>query len=61
LSSNFLFLGAAGYASAYAAKAWGLTPELAILFGTACAVSVLLLLLAAVYFYKTEREFADII
>jgi branched-chain amino acid transport system permease protein len=33
-----MFLGGAGYASAYAAKAWGLTPELSILFGTACAV-----------------------
>ena len=32
-----MFLGAAGYASAHAAKVWGLTPELAILFGTACA------------------------
>lgn len=33
-----MFLGGAGYASAHAAKVWGLTPELAILFGTACAV-----------------------
>jgi branched-chain amino acid transport system permease protein len=32
-----MFLGTAGYASAHSAKAWGLTPELAILFGTACA------------------------
>jgi branched-chain amino acid transport system permease protein len=32
-----MFLGAAGYASAHAAKVWGLTPELAILFGTLCA------------------------
>ena len=32
-----MFLGSAGYASAHAAKAWGFTPELAILFGTACA------------------------
>ena len=32
-----MFLGSAGYASAHAAKIWGLTPELAILFGTACA------------------------
>lgn len=29
------FLGSAGYVSAHAAKAWGLTPELAILAGTA--------------------------
>ncbi len=33
-----MFLGSAGYASAHAAKVWGLTPELAILFGTLCAV-----------------------
>jgi branched-chain amino acid transport system permease protein len=32
-----MFLGAAGYAAAHAAKVWGLTPELAIAFGTACA------------------------
>jgi branched-chain amino acid transport system permease protein len=32
-----MFLGGAGYAAAHAAKVWGLTPELAIAFGTACA------------------------
>lgn len=32
-----MFLGAASYASAHAAKVWGLSPELAILFGTAVA------------------------
>src|SRR5262249_66458 len=32
-----MFLGRAGYASAHAAKVWGFPPELAILFGTACA------------------------
>jgi branched-chain amino acid transport system permease protein len=32
-----MFLGSAGYASAHAAKVWGLTPELSILFGAACA------------------------
>jgi len=32
-----MFLGTAGYACAHAAKVWGLTPELAILFGTAMA------------------------
>jgi branched-chain amino acid transport system permease protein len=31
------FLGSAGYAAAHAAKVWGLAPELAILFGTAVA------------------------
>jgi branched-chain amino acid transport system permease protein len=34
------FLGSAGYATAYAAKAWGLPPELAILFGTGIAASL---------------------
>jgi branched-chain amino acid transport system permease protein len=32
-----MFLGMAGYVSAHAAKVWGLTPELAILAGTAVA------------------------
>jgi len=32
-----MFLGTAGYASAHAAKVWGVTPELAILAGTATA------------------------
>ena len=33
-----MFLGSAGYASAHAAKVWGFTPELAILFGTLVAL-----------------------
>ena len=33
-----MFLGSAGYASAHAAKVWGFTPELAILFGTGVAL-----------------------
>ncbi|MBI5279464.1 MAG: branched-chain amino acid ABC transporter permease [Burkholderiales bacterium] len=33
-----MFLGSAGYLSAHAAKVWGLTPELAILTGTATAL-----------------------
>ena len=32
-----MFLGSASYAAAHAAKVWGLTPELAIVFGTLCA------------------------
>jgi branched-chain amino acid transport system permease protein len=32
-----MFLGTAGYAAAHSAKVWGFTPELAILFATACA------------------------
>src|SRR5690242_20963932 len=35
-----MFLGSAGYASAHAAKVWGFPPELAILFGTACAAAL---------------------
>ncbi|MCL4699728.1 MAG: branched-chain amino acid ABC transporter permease, partial [Burkholderiaceae bacterium] len=35
-----MFLGSAGYAAAHAAKVWGFTPELAILFGTACAAAL---------------------
>ena len=32
-----MFLGTSGYAAAHAAKVWGFTPELAIVFATACA------------------------
>jgi branched-chain amino acid transport system permease protein len=32
-----MFLGTAGYATAHAAKVWGLAPEFAILFGTSCS------------------------
>jgi branched-chain amino acid transport system permease protein len=32
-----MFLGTAGYATAHAAKVWAFPPEIAILFGTACA------------------------
>jgi branched-chain amino acid transport system permease protein len=35
-----MFLGSAGYASAHAAKIWGFTPELAILFGTVVALAI---------------------
>jgi branched-chain amino acid transport system permease protein len=35
-----MFFGGAGYASAHAAKVWGLSPELAILFGTAIAAAL---------------------
>jgi len=33
-----MFLGSAGYASAHAAKVWGLNPEFAVLFGTLCSL-----------------------
>jgi branched-chain amino acid transport system permease protein len=35
-----MFLGCAGYASAHAAKVWGVPPEIAILFGTAIAALI---------------------
>jgi branched-chain amino acid transport system permease protein len=35
-----MFFGLAAYACAHAAKVWSLTPELAILFGTACATAL---------------------
>jgi len=38
-----MFLGTAGYITAYSAKAWGLTPELAILLGTAASMMLGLL------------------
>src|SRR5947208_909961 len=35
-----MFLGSAGYASAHAAKVWGLPPELSIVFGTSVAAAL---------------------
>lgn len=35
-----MFLGTAGYATAHAAKVWGLSPELAIVFGVAAAAAL---------------------
>ncbi|MGH9885139.1 MAG: branched-chain amino acid ABC transporter permease [bacterium] len=35
-----MFLGSAGYASAHAAKVWGLQPEVSIVFGTAVAALI---------------------
>ncbi len=32
-----MFIGSAGYAAAHAAKVWGFTPELAVLFAALCA------------------------
>ena len=62
-----MFLGTAGYASAYAAKIWGFPPELAILFGTACAGALGLVtgLLAirrqGIYFAMTTLALAQMI
>jgi branched-chain amino acid transport system permease protein len=62
-----VFLGSAGYATAHAAKVWGLPPELAILFGTAVA-AVLGLLIGAltirsrgIYFANITLAFAQMI
>jgi len=62
-----MFLGTAGYACAHAAKVWGFPPELAILFGTACAalLGVVTGLLAirrqGIYFAMTTLALAQMI
>ena len=62
-----MFLGTAGYATAHAAKVWGLPPELAILFGAACAflLSVVTGLLAirrlGIYFAMITLALAQMI
>ena len=61
------FLGSAGYASAYAAKVWGVTPELAILFGTAVAgalgvvIGALAIRSRGIYFANITLAFAQMI
>ena len=61
------FLGSAGYASAHAAKVWGLPPELAIIFGTAvaCALGVVIGALTirsrGIYFANITLAFAQMI
>ncbi len=35
-----MFFGTSGYAAAHAAKVWGLTPELSVLFATVCATAL---------------------
>ena len=61
------FFGSASYASAHAAKIWGFNPELAILFGTACA-AVLGLLIGSlairrqgIYFAMVTLAFAQMV
>jgi branched-chain amino acid transport system permease protein len=62
-----MFLGSAGYAAAHAAKVWGFTPELAIVFGTvvALAIGVLAGLLAirrqGIYFAMITLALAQMI
>ena len=61
------FLGTAGYASAHAAKVWGVGPELAILFGTAVAAGMGVLIGAlairsrGIYFANITLAFAQMV
>jgi branched-chain amino acid transport system permease protein len=61
------FLGSAGYASAHAAKVWGLPPELGILFGTAVAgalglvIGALTIRSRGIYFANITLAFAQMI
>ncbi len=61
------FLGAAGYASAHAAKVWGLPTELAILFGTVVAgvvglgIGALAIRRLGIYFAMTTLALAQMI
>jgi branched-chain amino acid transport system permease protein len=62
-----MFLGCAGYASAHAAKVWGLQPEVSIVFGTAVAALVglvvgwLAIRRQGVYFAMITLGFAQMI
>jgi branched-chain amino acid transport system permease protein len=61
------FLGSAGYASAHAAKEWGVAPEVAILFGTAAAAALGVLIGAlairsrGIYFANITLAFAQMV
>jgi branched-chain amino acid transport system permease protein len=61
------FLGMASYSSAHAAKVWGLTPELAVLFGTAVAmglgtlIGMLTIRSRGIYFANITLAFAQMI
>src|SRR2546427_5742493 len=61
------FLGAAGYASAHAAKVWGFPPEAAILFGTLVAaalgvvIGALTIRSRGIYFANITLAFAQMI
>src|SRR5919198_3099656 len=61
------FLGSAGYASAHAAKVWGWPPELAIVFGTAAAaflglvIGALTIRSRGIYFANITLAFAQMI
>ncbi|MBM4440721.1 MAG: branched-chain amino acid ABC transporter permease [Candidatus Rokubacteria bacterium] len=61
------YLGAAGYASAHAAKEWGVAPEIAILFGTAVAgalgvvIGALAIRSRGIYFANITLAFAQMV
>jgi branched-chain amino acid transport system permease protein len=61
------FLGTAGYASAHAAKVWGFPPEAAIVFGTAAAgalgvvIGALTIRSRGIYFANITLAFAQMI
>ena len=62
-----MFLGMAGYTAAHAAKVWGLTPELAILWGASasCVLSVVVGLIAirrqGIYFAMITLALAQMV
>jgi len=62
-----MFLGTAGYASAHAAKVWGLPPELCIIFGTLAAgvlgllVGLIAIRRQGIYFSMTTLALAQMI
>jgi branched-chain amino acid transport system permease protein len=62
-----VFLGSAGYATAHAAKVWGLAPELAIPFGTGVAallgvlIGALTIRSRGIYFANITLAFAQMI
>ncbi len=62
-----MFLGSAGYVCGHAAKVWGLTPELAILAGTATATALglvsgwLAIRRSGIYFAMVTLAFAQMI
>src|SRR5215831_1867140 len=61
------FLGAAGYASAHAAKVWAVAPEMAIVFGTAVAgllgalIGALAIRSRGIYFANITLAFAQML
>jgi branched-chain amino acid transport system permease protein len=61
------FLGTAGYATAHAAKVWGLPPELAIVFGTAAGgglgvvIGALTIRSRGIYFANITLAFAQML